>query len=108
MSKSSQEAHHKSSNDFSPKSFVIFCLEDESNIAFEASWGETPEDIKNFAILLNKINNGEFAKLILDQLKLQSKKETNGIKNFNMFNKVYRELQKPIDLVVDPTEVELN
>jgi len=55
MSKSSPEAPLNTSdeNNFSPKSFVIFCLDEQGNVAFEASWGETQEDIKKFAALMN-------------------------------------------------------
>ena len=107
MQKSSQEAAHNTSDNFSPKSFIIFCLDEEGSVAFEASWGDNQEDIKKFAILLNKINNGNFEKMIIDQLKLQSKEKSDP-KGYAAFNKAYKELQKPKDLVVDPTNVELN
>jgi hypothetical protein len=107
MSKSSQGAIPNTSDSFSPKSFIIFCLDDEGNVAFEASWGDNQEDIKKFAVLLNKINNGNFEKMIVDQLKLQSKEKSDS-KGYAIFNKSYKDLQKPKDLVVDPTSVELN
>jgi len=93
------------SNEFLPKSFIIFCLDDAGDIAFEMSWGETDEDIKKFAVLLNKINAGQFEKMILEQLKLQCK-EKNDTKGFSVFNKAYKVNVK--DLVVDPTNVELH
>jgi hypothetical protein len=95
----------ENSEQFSPKSFIIFCLDEEGSVAFEASWGETDEDIKKFAALLIKINAGTFDKMIVDQLKLQSK-EQNNTKGFSVFNKAYKTSSK--DLVVDPTNVELN
>jgi hypothetical protein len=107
MSKSSQQEVLNSSNDFSPSSFVIFCLDEDGNIAFQASWGETPEDIKKFALLLNKVNSGSFDKMIIEQLKEQSK-EQGDTKNFTIFSKAYKELNKSKDLVVDPINVELN
>jgi hypothetical protein len=110
MSQLSPEQHPTASNEneqFSPKSFIIFCLDEDGNVAFEASWGETEEDIRKFAVLLNKINNGTFDKMIVEQLKLQSK-ESGDSKKYTIFNKIYKELNKPKDLVVDPTNVELN
>jgi hypothetical protein len=110
MSKSYQQPPQDSldESNFSPKSFIIFCLDETGNIAFEASWGDTAEDIKKFALLLHKINIGEFENMILDQLKIQEKEKGNSNKNYNTFNKAYKELKKPTDLVVDPTNVELN
>ena len=107
MSKSSPEQPPIASDEapFSPKSFVIFCLDEDGNVAFEASWGETEQDIKKFATLLNKVNSGAFDKMIVDQLKLQSK-EKNDMKSFTIFNKAYKISSK--DLVVDPTNVELS
>lgn len=106
MSKSLPEQHQTALNegDFAPKSFIIFCLDENGNVAFEASWGESDEDIKKFAALLTKINTGAFDKMIVDQLKLQSK-EKNTPKQFSVFNKAYKVSSK--DLVVDPTNVEL-
>jgi hypothetical protein len=98
----------ENSNEFSPKSFVIFCLDEESNIAFEASWGETTEEIKRFAIMLHQINSGKLAKLVLDQLKVQSKEIDGGTKKYNQFVKLYSDLDSPSSLVIDPTNVELN
>lgn len=95
-------------SDFLPKSFIIFCLDEEGNVAFESSWGDTDSDIKKFAALLSKINSGTFEKMIIDQLKQQSKTQENGSKNYSIFNKTYKGLTKPSDLVVDPTNVELN
>jgi len=92
---------------FSPKSFIIFCLDEEGNVAFEAAWGDKDVDIKKFANLLNKINTGQFENMILDQLKQQSKTQQNGSKNHSIFNRAYKELSKPSNLVVDPTNVEL-
>ena len=92
---------------FSPKSFIIFCLDEEGNVAFEAAWGEKEADIKKFAHLLSKINSGHFEKMILDQLKQQSKTQDNGSKNHSIFNREYKQLTKPSNLVVDPTNVEL-
>jgi hypothetical protein len=108
MSKSSPEAPLNTSdeNNFSPKSFVIFCLDEQGNVAFEASWGETQEDIKKFAALMNKINKGTFENMILEQLKIQAK-ENSQPKELAMFNKAYKDLKKPKNLVVDPTNVEL-
>lgn len=94
--------------EFHPKSFIIFCLDEEGSIAFEASWGNTAEDIRNFANLLYKVNNGDFDSVIIQQLKDQSKTEINGIKNFSLFSKLYKSLINPSALVIDPTEVELN
>jgi hypothetical protein len=103
-----QSPEPESSEEFSPKSFIIFCLDETGNVALELSWGEKEEDIKKFAALLNKINTGYFNQMIVDQLKEQSKTQTNGSKNYSIFNKSYKNLNKPKNLVVDPTSVELN
>lgn len=106
--KSSQDPSSDADNDFTPKSFVIFCLDQDGSIAFEASWGETNEDIKKFATLLKKINAGEFERDILVQLKEQSLTLKNGSKSFSLFSKNYKQTDSISDLVIDPTEVELN
>lgn len=108
MSKSSPEAPLNTSDEpqFSPKSFVIFCLDEQGDIAFEASWGDTQEDIKKFAILISKINKGAFENMILDQIKSQAKQNSQS-KELAIFNKTYKDLKKPKNLVVDPTNVEL-
>lgn len=108
MSNVSPEPQENSEEEFTPKSFIIFCLDDDGNVAFETSWGDTIEDIKKFANLLSKVNDGQFEKMILDQLKIQSKQKENGSKQHSAFSKSYKELQKPTDLVIDPTNVELN
>ena len=59
-------------------------------------------------MLLHKISNGEFDSTIENQLKEQSKNEINGSKNFSLFSKVYKSLNSPSVLVIDPTEVILN
>lgn len=106
--KSSQELSPETDSDFTPKSFVIFCLDQDGNIAFEASWGNTNEDIKKFAVLLQQINSGEFENDVLVQLKEQSLTIKNGTKQFGLFSKNYKQLNSISDLVIDPTEVELN
>lgn len=93
------------SEQFQPKSFIIFCLDSSGDIALEMSWGDSEQDIKKFATLLNNINSGSFEKMIIDQLKIQSK-EKKDTKGFSIFNKAYKVSAK--DLVVDPTNVELN
>jgi hypothetical protein len=111
MSKSSQATHQNHSDeDFIPKSFIIFCLDASGDIAFEVSWGESAADIKKFASLLKKINNGEFESMIVEQLKEQSLTTAKETKNYAIFNKVYKQLDQnlELDLVIDPTEVELN
>ena len=111
MSKSSQATPPNHSDDeFVPASFVIFCLDSEGSVAFEASWGNSTAEIKKFAGLVKKINNGEFENLIIEQLKEQSKENTKSSKNYTTFNKYYSQLNGSSlsDLVIDPTEVELN
>lgn len=106
MSESSQgqEPEH-SDKEFVPKCFIIFCLDENNNTAIEASWGTTEKDIKNFAEMLMKINSGHFDKTIVSQLKSDSKKK-NDLKAFSIFNKSYKISSN--DLVIDPTNVELN
>jgi hypothetical protein len=94
--------------DFKPKSFIIFCLDDNGDMAFEASWGDTLDDVKNFATLLKKIFDGELDNIVVNQMKEQSKLMNDGSKKYAIFAKTYKNLSKPLDLVIDPTEVELN
>ena len=108
MQKKSDDTNELTEEEFRPKSFIIFCLDDDGEIAFEASWGNTPEDIKNFATLLYQVNNGNFDNIIENQLKEQSKSEPNGSKNFSLFSKTYKSLSSPSMLVIDPMEVILN
>ena len=65
MSNVSQSPQEDSTEEFLPKSFIIFCLDTEDNVVFEASWGEEIEDIKKFSVLLHKIKSGDFDKMIL-------------------------------------------
>jgi hypothetical protein len=87
---------------------MIFCLDEEGSVAFEASWGDTIDDVKKFAALANSVTNGDFNKMIEEQLKLQSKDEPDGRKKFSAFSKIYSEAKSPSNLVIDPTRVELN
>lgn len=108
MVKSYQPIAQEPSDSFNPESFVIFCLDANGDVALEASWGNTLEDVKKFAILLSNITNGEFNAVILNQLKEQSKNLPNGIKKFSVLQKIINSSEKSSDLVIDPTEVELN
>jgi hypothetical protein len=94
--------------DFHPKSFVIFCVDHDDNIALDLSWGENLIDIKNFAQLLSKITSGDFNSLILQQLKEQSKSINDGNRKYSAFDKEFKSNKSSVDLVVDPTQVELN
>jgi hypothetical protein len=97
-----------SDDSFTPTSFIILCIDDDGSVAFEASWGNSMEDVKKFASLVSSLTNGEFNKMISDQLKLQSKDIADGKRKFNAFNKIYNDSKVPSNLVIDPTEVELN
>lgn len=108
MSNVSTETQGDLTEDFTPQSFIIFCLDSDGNVAFEVAWGNTTEEIKKFALLLNKSTTGEFNDLILEQLKVQSKLMENGLKKFNIFSKAFNELSSPTSLVIDPTNVELS
>jgi hypothetical protein len=108
MSNQSQVTDHSSDESFSPKSFIIFCLDEQGDVAFEASWGDTIDDVKKFAALMSSVTNGEFNKMIETQLKLQSKDIADGKKKFTAFSKIYSESKTPSNLVIDPTQVELN
>jgi hypothetical protein len=108
MSNQSQEMPLSSDDSFTPTSFIILCIDDDGSVAFEASWGNSMEDVKKFASLVSSLTNGEFNKMISDQLKLQSKDIADGKRKFNAFNKIYNDSKVPSNLVIDPTEVELN
>jgi len=108
MSNQSQVTDPSSDDNFSPTSFIIFCLDEQGDVAFEASWGDTMDDVKKFASLMSSVTNGEFNKMIEAQLKLQSKDIVDGKKKFTAFSKIYSESKVPSNLVIDPTQVELN
>jgi hypothetical protein len=108
MSKSYQATPQNPSDEFVPKSFIIFCLDQENNIAFEASWGESIDDVKKFAVLLSKVTSGDFNNMMLEQLKEQAKGIENGNKKFLALQKIVKDSQMPSELVIDPANVELN
>jgi hypothetical protein len=108
MSNASTEIQEDLTEDFTPQSFIIFCLDSDGSVAFEVSWGDTIEEIKKFTLLLHKATTGEFNELISEQLKIQSKNIENGLKKFNAFSKTFNELSSPLSLVIDPTNVELS
>lgn len=107
MSNQSQGTPTSSDEPFSPTSFIIFCLDEEGNVAFEASWGESIDDVKKFAALVSSVTNGDFNSMIEQQLKSQSKDLQDGKKKFSAFYKTYSESKTPSNLVIDPTRVEL-
>lgn len=101
MAESSQELA-----DFETSSFLLFCLDDNGNIAFETSWGQTVEDAQRFAILLSKITNNELTTDLLKQLKEISKNEKNGKKKYSIVEGIVNK-KEDSDLVVLPTEVDI-
>jgi hypothetical protein len=91
----------QSSAEFNYDSFILFCLDEEGNIAFEASPGKTTEQARMFAAMLCKIFENELTPFVLEQLKTQ-------LKNNKRYKIISEALSKePEDLAVDPIEVEI-
>lgn len=101
MEESSQELEN-----FQTSSFLLFCLDDSGNIAFETSWGTTIEDVQRFAMLLLKVTNNELTNDILKQLKEVSKSEKNGKKKYAIVDQTLNRKDED-SLAVSPTEVEI-
>lgn len=97
MEQSSQEH----SNEFEYESFILFCLDEDGNIAFEVNCGKTTDQIKLFGIMLSKIFNDELTPFVLSQIK-------ENLKNNKKYKIIEAALSKePEDLAVDPLEVEI-
>ena len=95
-------------NKFSPKSFLIICIDENGDIGLEMSWGETIEDVKKFAKMLDGCVNGKFNSVILNNLEEQSKAVKNGTKKYNVFKKEFHhKIKDDSGLVINPTMVEL-
>lgn len=94
---------------FDPKSFIIFCLDDNGDIGLDLSWGDSHADIKKFAQMISSCTSGKLNEAILEYVKLQSEKISNGQKKYTIFKKEFGAKNgSTSDLVVDPTDVELN
>lgn len=94
---------------FNPKSFIIFCLDDNGDIGLDLSWGDSHADVKKFAQMINSCTSGKLNEAILEYVKLQSEKIPSGQKKYNIFKKELNAKNgSTSDLVVDPTDVELN
>ena len=101
MEESSQELA-----DFQTSSFLLFCLDENGNIAFETSWGSTLDDDQRFALLLCKVTNNELTLEVLKQLKEISKTEKNGKKKYSIVEQIVNK-KEDFDLAVSPTEVDI-
>lgn len=91
---------------FETSSFLLFCLDEAGNIAYEMSWGKTVEDAQKFAVLLSKITNNELTGELLQQLKKDSKNEKNGKKKYTVVDSIVNR-KTDDELAVNPTEVEI-
>jgi hypothetical protein len=104
----SHQQQQDQSDDFQPKSFFIACLDKDGNVGIEGSWGDSMEDVKKFATLLKRLTNGDFSDIILSQFKEQSKNVNNGNRKYTAFANIMKKKAKIEDLVISPTEVEVN
>lgn len=107
MQKSSQQDQSNHSDEFKPKSFLFFCIDQNGDIGFEVHFGEKINDVKKFANLLSKITGGDFNQTILNEIKEQADLKPDGIKKYKVIENVLKNKVKK-DLVVNPTEVEIN
>ena len=109
--------HPPDSTDNEPTStcFFLVGINNQGELEFESSWGETVEDVKLFANLMVAITNGGFDEIIISHLREQCRKDDVEKKNFALFHKTYKNSRNKIrnssseanELVVDPTSVEL-
>lgn len=94
---------------FNPKSFIIFCLDDNGDIGLDLSWGDSHADIKKFAQMISSCTSGKLNEAILEYVKSKSEEIPNGQKKYAIFKKELKtKSESTSDLVVDPTDVELN
>ena len=107
MAKLSQQEQVEPSDEFKPKSFIFFCVDQNGDIGFEVNFGDKISDVKKFSNLLKKATSGEFNSLILEQIKEQVESIPDGIKKYKIMETAIKEkLNK--DLVINPTSVEIN
>lgn len=98
-----------------PTCFFLVGINNQGELEFESSWGETPEEIRLFANLMVAITNGGFDELIISYLKERCQTDEIDKKNFALFHKTYKNSKNkirsnngnPTELVVDPMSVEL-
>ncbi len=101
---SSQDIPQESS--FSDSAYFLCWTDKEtSDILFKCGWGDSLEDIANFAFMLCKINSGDYESNILEVLKSQ----TADSKDLEAFMSLYFKYKnnKDSDLVVPPSMVHL-
>ncbi len=102
--KQSQDTPLESS--FSDSAYFLCWTDKETkDIFFKCGWGDTLEDVANFAFMLYKINSGEYENNILDVLKHQTE-DTNDLSVFMELYFKYKN-DKHSDLVVPPSMVHL-
>jgi ribosomal protein L4 len=107
MQKLSQPDQTDHSDEFKPKAFLFFCIDQNGDIGFEVQLGEKINDTRKFANMLNKVTIGEFNEVILDQIKEQTENISDGNKKYKIVESALK--QKLVkDLVVNPTKVEIN
>lgn len=95
------------SDEFKPKSFVFFCIDQNGDMGFEVSFGEKINDVKKFSNLLKNIVSGEFNSIILKQVKEQVGTTPDGVKKYKIIENALQE-KNIKDLVINPTSVEIN
>jgi hypothetical protein len=107
MEKLSLDHDQNYSDEFKPKSFVFFCIDQNGDMGFEVSFGEKINDVKKFSNLLKNIVSGEFNSIILKQVKEQVGTTPDGVKKYKIIENALQE-KNIKDLVINPTSVEIN
>lgn len=107
MEKLSLDHDQNYSDEFKPKSFVFFCIDQNGDTGFEISFGEKINDVKKFSNVLKNIVSGEFNSLILKQIKEQVATIPDGVKKYKIIENALHE-KNIKDLVITPTNVEIN
>lgn len=93
-------------NSFSDSAYFLCWTDKETkDIFFKCGWGNTIEDIANFAFMLCKINAGDYEGNILDILKSQTQDEDDLDAFMSLYFKYKSD--KHSDLVVPPSMVHL-
>lgn len=96
-----------SQDEFSPKSFIIFTIDEDKNAGCELHWGETKEDISVFGVLLQAITSGELngsIKSLLNEKAKENKDSRNAVK---IIYKTFKDDIINDEPVVGPLDVEI-
>lgn len=98
-----------SQDEYSPRSFIIFTVDEDDNAGCELHWGDDKKDIAVFASLLQAITTGELNESIRLLLAEKSKQEKNGKTAIKIIEKTFKNSIPDGDneVIIDPLNVEI-